>query len=155
MKNLVILRQPRSNLLIGVVGGIFAAFCLWLSINEEAWVFLINLGFTLLSVYLITSYLLERHELSEKGLVCRTIFGMNKAVQWSDIQSVRYCPYPKAWFRLNAGSGTVVRVSFQLEGIHDFAGLVVEKAPKRSFDKTADVILRAVATGFPPPLRLN
>lgn len=155
MKVLVVLRNPRLNLLLGIIVGIFCGVFIWLAIPEKAWVILISLAFTLMGAFLITSYFLERHELSEKGLVCRTIFGMNKAVLWSDLQSVRYCPYPRAWFRLKGGSGTTVRISFQLEGIQDFARLVVDKAPKRSFDETTIAILRAVAKGFPPPLRLN
>ena len=111
--------------------------------------------FTLLGMFLLTSYFLERHEGSKRGLTCRSIFGLNKTVEWSNLHSVRYCPYPRAWFRLQSTSGTVIRVSFWLVGLPDFARLLLHSAPDCSLDATTTAVLRAVAAGHPAPMRLN
>jgi hypothetical protein len=156
MKDLLVLKHSRTIFFVGFVNflgfGIGTVFSLP---TESAWVVAIFGAFTSLGAYLITGFLLERYELSEKGLVGRTVVGIKKAIQWSDLQSVQYCPYPKAWFRLKTKSGPVVRVSFALQGLPDFAKLVLNNAPKGSIDETTCDVLRAVAAGYAPPMTLN
>jgi hypothetical protein len=156
MKASLVLNHPLNILAIGVACFIGSGLCSLLSFpTEPAWVIAISAVFSLLGVCLIAGFLLERYELSEQGLVGRTGMGMNKAVLWSDLQSVRYCQYPKAWFRLKTASGAVVRVSFGLQGLPGFAQLVLNKAPKGSIDEITFNVLRSVAAGYAPPMRLN
>lgn len=163
--------QPRKTLAVGVSTFLLFASGALLSLlpsapvphwieqpgpgAEAAWVVGVLGTFALLGAFLTATYFLERHELSRHGLTCRSMLGRNKAVKWCDLRSVQYCPYPKAWFRLQATSGTVVRVSFWLQGLPDFARLVLDGAPDGSIDETTAGILRAVAAGHPPPMTLS
>ena len=110
--------------------------------------------FAILGAFLAASFFLERHELSRDDLASRNVLGRWKSIAWSDIKSVKYCPYPKAWFRLEARSGSVIRVSFALRGLPDFAQLVLERAPNAAMDPTTLAVFRAVALGHAPPMRL-
>lgn len=151
----MVLNHPQIILAVGMACFIGSGLCGLLSFpTEPAWGTAIFAAFTSLGAYLTMGYFLERYELSENGLVGRTALGMNKAVEWSDLQSVQYCQYPRAWFRLTASSGTVVRVSFGLQGLPDFAQLVLNRAPNGSIDETTYTVLRSVAAGHDPPMRL-
>lgn len=110
--------------------------------------------FAILGAFLAASFFLERHELSRDGLASRNVLGRWKSIEWRDLQSVKYCPYPKAWFRLEARSGSVIRVSFALRSLPDFAQLVLERAPNAAMDATTLAVFRAVALGHAPPMRL-
>jgi hypothetical protein len=123
--------------------------------SEPLWVPLGFGAFALLGVYLVTSYFLERHELSEQGLTSRTALGRRKLRQWSDLQAVQYCPYPRAWFRIQASSGLIIRISFGLRELPALAGILLERAPTASMNATTRDVLRAVALGHPPPLTLK
>lgn len=122
---------------------------------EQAWVTGTFGALALLGAFLTATYFLERHELSRHGITCRSMFALSKAVEWSDLRSVQYCPYPRAWFRLQANSGTVVCVSFWLQGLPDFARLVLRGVPDDSIDETTAAVLRSVAAGHPPPIQLR
>lgn len=111
-------------------------------------------AFTILGAYLAAYFFLERHELSRDGLATRTVLGRWKRIAWSDLRSVDYCQYPKAWFRLEDASQTVIRISFALNGLSAFAELLLEQAPTAAMDGTTLAVLRAVAVGHPPPMRL-
>jgi hypothetical protein len=111
--------------------------------------------FALLGAFLTATYFLERHELSAHGITSRSVFGLSKAVEWSDLRSVQYCPYPRAWFRLHSNSGTVVRLSFSLQGLPEFARLALHGAPVGSIEETTAAVLRSVASGHHPPMRLG
>ena len=112
-------------------------------------------AFALLCAYLVASYFWERHELSVDGIVSRSILGGRKTLKWSDIRSARYCQYPKAYFRLEGRSGTVIRISSLYPKFPIFAQLTLQRAPDASLDATSKNILRAVSFGFPPPMRLD
>lgn len=56
--------------------------------------------------------------------------------------------------RLEAGSGTVVRVSVALKGLPAFARLLLQGAPQGAIDAATLHILRMTAAGYPPPLRV-
>jgi hypothetical protein len=156
MKASLVLNHPRIILAIGMACFIGFGLCSLFSFpTEPAWVIAGFAAFALLGAYLTAGYFLERYELSENGLVGRTVLGMNKAVEWSDLQSVQYCQYPRAWFRLTARSGAVVRVSFGLQRLPGFAQLVLSRAPSSSIDETTYTVLRSVAAGHDPPMRLN
>ncbi len=110
--------------------------------------------FTMLGAYLAASYFLDRHELLNNGVASRNVLGRWKSMAWSDLRSVQYCPYPRAWFRLEGRSGSVIRVSFALQGLPAFAQLLLERAPSAAMDTTTLAVLRAVAAGHAPPMRL-
>jgi len=111
-------------------------------------------AFTILGAALVVAFFVERHELSPNGLASRNLLGRRRTIDWNDLQSVSYCPYPRAWFRLKARSGCVIRISFALQGLPAFAEFVLEKAPAAAIDDTSLAVLRAVAAGHEPPMRL-
>ncbi len=165
-----VLRYPRTILLAGGTGllffGTLALFsalhpdtisgCVGRPVATVEALLVVGtfVAFTLLGAYLAASFFMERHELSQDGLASRNVFGLWKTIAWRDLQSVKYCQYPKAWFRLEARSGSVIRVSFGLHGLRDFAQLVLERAPNAAMDVATLAVFRAVALGHAPPLRL-
>jgi hypothetical protein len=54
------------------------------------------------------------------------------------------------WFRLEAQSGTVIRISAMLTGLPEFARLLLVHAPTQGIDAKTLELLRATAAGDPP-----
>lgn len=74
------------------------------------WTTALFLGFALMALALVLAYFLEAHEVSDDGLASRNVVGITKRLRWSDLGDVRYAPFMR-WFRLEARSGGVARVS--------------------------------------------
>jgi hypothetical protein len=107
------------------------------------------LGFALLSVPIITSYFIDKHEASESGLVFTTMLGASKCVRWEEVKSLRYAPLMK-WFHVEANSGEVPRISIMLMGLPEFARLALARVPPSAIQTSTLEVLRATADGNPP-----
>lgn len=167
---MTVLRHSRTVLVTGVVGVLlFGTFALSSLLHPDAIsgcagrpvtpgeALAVSGGFvafTIGGVYLIASFFLDRHQLSRDGIASRNVLGGWNRITWRDLQSVKYCQYPKAWFRLETGLGSVVRISFALNDLPAFAELVLKHVPHAAMDTTTLTVLRAVASGYAPPMRL-
>jgi hypothetical protein len=109
----------------------------------------IFIGLACVGLPLVTGFLLEQYEATPDGLAGTNFIGVRKQLWWSDLQSVRYSLSMK-WFRLEARSGTVIRISAMLTGLPEFARLLLEHAPTQAIDAKTLELLRATAAGNPP-----
>jgi hypothetical protein len=121
--------------------------------NETAtwWTTAGFLGFAMLSVPLVVGYFTADYQVSEDGLAYRTLFGRRKYLRWSDLYRVSYAPAMK-WFRLEARSKDVARVSSMLMGLPEFARLLLESTPAGAIEPAALPVLQATAQGNPPSI---
>jgi hypothetical protein len=148
--------HPPSTLIIGLIGFAFfagLAFASNVIPNETTtwWTTSGFVGFALLSVPMVFGFFLQKHEVSEEGLVYRSFAGVRKYLRWSDLRSVRYASLMKR-FRLETHSGSVARVSVMLVGLPEFARLLLQNAPEGAIDVGTLDVLQATAAGNPPPV---
>jgi len=165
-----VLLYPRFFLITGVACLLFFGACMLSSIfhpetisgcscspaTTGEMIFVVGLlaAFATLGAVLVAFCLLERHELSQDNIASRNVFGRWRIIEWRNIKSVKYCAYPKAWFRLEARSGSIIRISFGLRGLSALGQLLLEGATNAEMDSTTRDVLRALALGHNPPLRL-
>lgn len=153
------LSHARWMLFIGVTCfttcGTFAVLSQFLARDTATWwTTAIWIAFALLGPVLSLAYAVERHALSASGIASRTWIGLKKSIAWQDLRSVRYLEYPRSCFRLEAGSGTAIKLSVSLVGLDLLARLLLNHAPAAAIDPTTLKVLQATAAGVPPPLRL-
>jgi hypothetical protein len=146
--------HPLSTLIVGVTGFSFFVALVVLSnvySNETTtwWTTTVFVGFALLAVPIITSYFIDDHEVSESGLVFTTMLGARKSMRWDEVRSLRYAPAMK-WFRVEANSGDVARLSVMLMGLPEFARLALARVPRSAVQTSTLEVLRATAAGNPP-----
>jgi Bacterial PH domain len=148
--------HPPSTLIVGLV---CLAFFLGLAIvsnvyankTTTVWTTAAFLGFAALSVPVVASYFLGRHEVSEEALTYGTLGGRRLHLRWSDVVRVRYAPSMQ-WFKLETRTGHVARVSAMLIGLPEFARLVLAHVPAAAIDSETAAILKTTAGGDPPSL---
>jgi Bacterial PH domain len=148
------LAHPISTLVIGLVclvlfAGPAVVSNVFPNPTVTWWTTSIFVGFTLLSVLVLSAFFLEGLEVSEDGLAFRNFVGVRRYLRWSDLRSVRYSPAMK-WFRLETHAGTAARVSVMLTGLPEFARLLLHNAARGSIDSETFNVLGATAAGNPP-----
>jgi hypothetical protein len=148
--------QPLSTLIVGTVSFcFFAALAILSNVYSNGtatwWTTTGFVGFTLLSVPIIISYFVDNHEVSESGLVFTKFIGARKCMRWAEVKSVHYAPLMK-WFRVEANSGEVARISGLLMGLPEFARLALAHVPPNSVQPATLKVLQATADGNPPPV---
>ena len=149
-----VLVHPPSTLIIGLVcflffAGISVVSNVFVNKTTTWWTTTIFVSFALLAVPMISDYFIARHEVSEEGMAYRKITGASKYLRWSELKAVRYAPGMK-WFRLEAQSGEVARISVMLIGLPEFARLLLAHAPKQAIEPETLPVLQATADGHPP-----
>lgn len=150
------LTPPRSLLIIGLIcflvfGGVAVFSNVYSNGTETWWTTAGFAGVALAGLAIVFDYVIARHQLSESGLCYGRWFGSRRRLQWSELRTVRYAPLMK-WFRLEAASGEVARISAYLTGLPEFARLVLKHAPSDSIEEETLSILQATADGNPPPV---
>jgi hypothetical protein len=148
--------HPLSTLIVGAVGfGFFVALAVLSNLypNETAtwWTTTIFLGLALLSVPIVMAYFIDKHDVSESGLVFTTLLGARKSMRWEEVRSLRYGPVMK-WFVVEANTGEVARISIMLMGLPEFARLALARVPVGAVQAPTLEVLRATAGGNPPSI---
>ena len=146
--------HPIGTLIIGIICAALFATAVALQFifpNKTVtwWSISICAAFAVFSLLLIIAFFLEEHEVSEEGIAFRNAVGIRKHLRWADMRAVRYSPTMK-WFRLEAQSGTVARISIMLTGLPEFARLLLHKAPRQAIDNSTLDVLSTTAGGYPP-----
>jgi hypothetical protein len=150
------MRHPVGLLICGLVGfGFFAALAVITLVTDNptatGWVTAVFAFFALLSLPLVLMYVLERHQVTDQGLAWQSMLGRSGKLEWVNLERVRY-NHGMKWFRLDTGSGEVVRISVMLMGLPEFAAALLEAAPLRAIDADTRQILRATVAGEPPSI---
>jgi hypothetical protein len=148
--------HPLSTLIIGAVCfAVFAALTVLSNVysNETTtwWTTATFVGLALLAVPMIAMYFIEDHEVSETGLAFTTLLGARRSMRWEEVKSFRYAPLMK-WFRVEADSGNVARISIMLMGLPEFARVALAHVPPGAVEASTLEILRATAEGNPPSI---
>ena len=150
----LILRYPKSVMIVGLAdavlfGGIAAG--LWLSPQrpDEGPTLLGLLSLCLLGVGIVLDCCRTRLDVSEAGVVSRTILGRLQTSLWMDVRLVRYERALK-WFRVELRNETSFRVSAMLVGLPQFAQLLLASTPSAEIDDETRGILRDGASGLLP-----
>jgi hypothetical protein len=148
-----LLRLPIAILIIGLTcflvfsaGAIVSNF--FSNQTTTWWATVIFLGFALLGLYLVASYFLERHEVSEHGLTFGRVFRKQGHLNWTEVCSVRYSRKMN-YFRLETHMGSVARISLLLMGLPEFATLVLANIPLETIETGTVPVLEAIANGSP------
>jgi PH (Pleckstrin Homology) domain-containing protein len=158
-QNAGVLEHPASTLIIGVVCTLFFCALAVLSFlfpgrTGSGLVSLTFLGFALLGVLLIAEYVRVRYSLQPGGLHYTPLLSRSWTLRWGDVTGIRYSQAAK-WFRIDTGSGRVVRVSAMLTGLPEFAQAVLREVPPSRIDADALPILEQTAGGNPPSIWTN
>jgi hypothetical protein len=152
-----ILAHPTSTFIVGFASLVFfAAIAVVSNVYRNStttwWTTAIFVGFAVLSALMLLEYLVVKHEVSEDGLQYSRLFvWRRRSLRWSDLRRVHYAPAMK-WFRLETGTGDVVRVSAMLMGLPEFARLLLEHSPQGVIDADCRLVLEATAAGNPPSM---
>ena len=132
----IILRYPKSVMIVGLAdaalfGGIAAG--LWLSPqSQDEWPTLFGLlSLCLLGIGIVLDCCRTRLDVSETGVVSRTMLGRLQTSLWMDIRLVRYKRALK-WFRVELRNETSFKVSSMLIGLPQFARLLLSVASEPS-----------------------
>ena len=146
--------RPRSTLILGLICFAFCASLavisnVWSNKTTTWWTTATFVGFALLSLPLVYLYFLEDHEISDEGLIYKTLIGRRKSLRWSELCAVRYAPVMK-WFRLETRTGNVARISVMLMGLPEFARLLLQRAPASAIEASTVNVLRDTAAGNLP-----
>lgn len=150
------LSHPKAILIIGLAGfvlflGLAVVSNLFPNDTVSWWTTVVFLGFATLSGLLIAEYYRARHEYSEEGLRFSRLFGSGGYLRWNMLSSVKYSHAMK-WFRLQAHSGEVARISAYQSGLPNFARTLLEHAPLGTIDSETLGILKETSEGHPPAL---
>lgn len=103
----------------------------------------------MLNGVLIADYFLSRHALVDGGLDYGSLTGRRGSFKWAEVTRVHYAPFMK-WFKLEAGSGRVARISSMMTGLPAFAEAVLAYVPQSAIDDDTRSVLQATAEGNPP-----
>jgi hypothetical protein len=155
--DVVILRHPRTILVVGVLcGGGFGVIAILSALfpgkDGSPLISLVFVGFALLGAVILVEYIRVRHRLEPAGLRYQTFTGKRGLLEWSELACVSYSPSMK-WFRLDGSRGEVVRVSASLMGLPAFASAVLKHVPSNKIESaTTREILEQTSNGNPPSL---
>lgn len=108
------------------------------------WTTAIFAAFALLGLYLVASYFLERHEVSDEGLAFGRVFGKRLYLRWKEVRHVQYSKNMQ-WFRVETDKGDVARVSAMLMGLPEFAKLALANVPRKAVELRTLPVLQATA----------
>ena len=109
------------------------------------------LAFALSGVPLIAEYVRVRHQLEPGGLRYQSLLGKRGFVRWTDVTRIHYSEVAK-WFRIDGGTGEVVRISAMLTALPEFARTVLEGVSPERIDPRTIRILESTASGSPPSI---
>lgn len=148
--------HPPSTLVLGGIGFNFFVSITILSngySNETTtwWTTTAFIVVAFLFGWIMVRYFVEKHEVSETGLVFTSVFGKRKSMRWDEVKSVRYS-FGMQWFIVESASGDSARISAMLIGLPEFARLVLLRVPASSFSSFTRMLLQKTADGDPPPL---
>jgi hypothetical protein len=150
------IKHPRSIFIVGLVGFLFF-FAIAIISNvfgngtETWWTTAIFIGFALLNGLLIADFYLARHRLIEGGLEYGRLFGRRGTIGWNEVTRIHYSPSMK-WFRIEAGTGRVARISAMMTGLPEFAKAVLAHVPQSAIAAPTYNVLYQTSEGNPPPI---
>jgi hypothetical protein len=148
------LAQPPGILITGSVCFlIFTGFAVVSnSFSNETttwWTTAIFAGFALLGLFIIIDFFMNKHDVSEDGILYRKLNGKRILIRWTELASVKYAPVMK-WFVLKSRTGAVARISVMLMGLPEFASLLLDHTSHEIIDQRTREILKTTAKGNPP-----
>ncbi|MCP1446566.1 hypothetical protein J3D54_005698 [Pseudomonas sp. GGS8] len=148
-----LLRLPTAVLIIGLTcflgfSAVAIASNIFSNKTTPVWTTVTFLSFALLGLYLVAGYFIERHKLSEQGLIFGRVFRKQGYLSWSEVCSVRYSRNMN-YFRLETHMGSVVRISTLFMGLPEFAKLVLANVPLETIEPGTFPILEAIANYSP------
>jgi hypothetical protein len=151
-----VISHPTTTFVIGLACFVLFGSMLVISNvvpNETTtrWTTSVFLGFTLLSVPLITDYFLVHHRVDENGLSYRNCIGRAFFMRWDEVADVQFAQSLK-WFRIRSRTGKIARVSAMMMGLQLFARTLLENVPAEAIDPNSLEILDQTASGNPPAI---
>lgn len=128
-----ILCYPRTVRVIGVVATLFFCSLVILSnvyANETStWLTTgIFSGFAIMSLYIVLASYYERYELTDEGIIYRTVRKRRGLLAWRDVVEVGYSNWLSA-FKLQSHTGKTINLSIMLMGMDVFARHALERIP--------------------------
>jgi hypothetical protein len=144
-----LLRLPKAVLVVGLTCFlVFSALAIVSNIfsNQTTtwWTTLFFFSCALLGLYLVASYFLERHKVSEHGLTFGRVFRKQGHLNWVEVCSVRYSRNMN-YFRLETHMGSVARISILFIGLPEFAKLVLANVPLERIEPGTVPVLKAIS----------
>jgi Domain of unknown function (DUF4034) len=108
-------------------------------------------GIGALGLLMMLGYYHARHELTADGLNFGRLLGPRGSLRWRDVTRISYSRGMRC-FRIETGSGEVVRIPAMLTGLPEFARAVLEQVPSYAIDDRTREALQACARGELPRL---
>lgn len=147
------MQYPPSTLALGfLVLGLFLALAVFPIFHENGTggplVSAVLAAFGVLGVLMIVAYFRVWHELTADGLDFGRLLGPRGSLKWRDVTHITYSRGMR-WFRIETGSGQVVRTSAMLTGLADFARAVLEQVPGYAIDSGTREVLQACVQAQP------
>jgi hypothetical protein len=150
-------RYPKVLVILGAVGLAFfvalaALSAIYRGKDDPAWLPALFLSFSLLlGAPLVLVYFRTRYELLPDGLRYQSLYRRQGSISWMDVTKVG-CSHSAGWFSVSTRDGRVVRLSFMLTGLPQFARALLAANPATAVDASARPLLEQSAAGSPPHL---
>lgn len=146
--------QPKSTLIIGVVGTVFFILLAVISAvspgkTGSPAVSAAFAGFAALNALLLLEYRNARHELLPDGMMFGGLLQRGGTLRWSELRRISYSESMK-WFVLERGDNRLVRISVMVTGLPEFATAVLAQVPPSVIDPGTQSVLERTAAGDPP-----
>jgi hypothetical protein len=148
--------HSHSTFVVGLLG-----FCFFLGLaiisniyknpTVTIWTTLAFVGFSLLFLAVVYAYFRDWHLVSDEGMSYARFLRRRGTLKWSDVTRVRYSARLN-WFSIRTKAGAAAHVSNILNGLPEFAELVLAHVSPVAIGPKTRHILEATAAGELPPI---
>ncbi len=148
---------PNTMLILGIVGVVLFTGCIvGASVSarrdDAATAALpIFLALAMLSLWVLLECLMDRHDVSDRGLTYRRTVRSNGHAAWSEVQRVEYSDFMK-WWVVRLRDGETIRISALHTGQAEFARQVLQHADEAVTDPHTAELLADACDGRLPQL---